>query len=107
MPLCMILNLGFSLSDTPTNSLNVRNIAGKSFFDADASEDSKINPNDIPGNLTLPASALKNVIHSNDQSIINGVCTLKNTNKIKFDLNFAPNVGLPIAIKIKTLEKID
>lgn len=100
MPFEMSVDTQFTVTETP-NGLMIHNVNGKSYFDANPPAGGA-DPNDNDWNL--PPEALEQGLHSNGNSIVNGV--YKNSTK-KLELELDPAVQLPVKIKINTVQKLN
>lgn len=106
MPFEMSVDLKMTISERG-DLLLVKNVMGDNNFIASLVEGSGgIDPDDVPGGLEVPIEQLLNGIDSKGKSEVTGVIYLLENGKIEYALDLYPNIGLPLVIKIKSIEKL-
>lgn len=105
MPFIMSVDIKMKAYESK-NSIELRSIAGENNFIAQLPDGSTgIDPDDTPGGIVVPEDALNKGLHSQGKSVAKGTIVVKNGNPT-FTIDLEPNVGLPLVIKLKSLEKL-
>lgn len=101
MPFEMSVDVQFTVTES-SSGLLVHAVEDKGYFDADPPAGG-VDP-DAETGFEIPDEAQEQGLHSNGKSIISGV--YKNETK-QLDFELDPAIGLPVIVKIQTIQKLN